>query len=107
MAKLQAGRIAHAAIPGFRPTQGQNDGLLDEGRRPSVITATDFQNRFSTRRKSRGWAPIRNEGPLPQWVRGPSKLSGAPVMATDLWERQHGADNRGPCRRNTTELSRV
>jgi len=93
--------------PGF-PTdlQAQMMALLTQARGTSVITETIFENRFMH-------APelIRMGGDIlmkgaTAVVRGPTRLSGAPVMATDL-RASMSLILAGLAAENTTELSRV
>jgi UDP-N-acetylglucosamine 1-carboxyvinyltransferase len=93
--------------PGF-PTdlQAQMMALLTQAGGTSVITETIFENRFMH-------APelIRMGGDIlmkgsTAVVRGPARLSGAPVMATDL-RASMSLILAGLAAENTTELSRV
>jgi UDP-N-acetylglucosamine 1-carboxyvinyltransferase len=93
--------------PGF-PTdlQAQMMALLTQADGTSVITETIFENRFMHALElSRMGADIVMKGPTAV-VRGPSRLSGAPVMATDL-RASMGLILAGLCAENTTVLDRV
>ncbi|MGH7987822.1 MAG: UDP-N-acetylglucosamine 1-carboxyvinyltransferase [Candidatus Binataceae bacterium] len=93
--------------PGF-PTdlQAQMMALLTQASGTSVITETIFENRFMHAQELlRMGADIVMKGPTAV-VRGPARLSGAPVMATDL-RASMGLILAGLAAENTTELSRV
>ncbi|MGH8012933.1 MAG: UDP-N-acetylglucosamine 1-carboxyvinyltransferase [Candidatus Binataceae bacterium] len=93
--------------PGF-PTdlQAQMMALLTQAAGTSVITETIFENRFMHAQELlRMGADIVMKGPTAV-VRGPARLSGAPVMATDL-RASMGLILAGMAAENTTELSRV
>jgi UDP-N-acetylglucosamine 1-carboxyvinyltransferase len=93
--------------PGF-PTdlQAQMMALLTQARGTSVITETIFESRFSHALELiRMGADIVIKGATAV-VRGPSRLSGAPVMASDL-RASMGLILAGLAAENTTELSRV
>ena len=86
--------------------QAQMMALLTEATGTSVITETIFENRFMHAQElSRMGADILMKGPTAV-VRGPSKLCGAPVMATDL-RASMGLIIAGLAAEHTTELSRV
>jgi UDP-N-acetylglucosamine 1-carboxyvinyltransferase len=93
--------------PGF-PTdlQAQMMALLTQSSGTSVITETIFENRFMHAPELlRMGADIVMKGPTAV-VRGPSYLSGAPVMATDL-RASMGLILAGLAADNHTEVSRV
>lgn len=93
--------------PGF-PTdlQAQMMALLTQAAGTSVITETIFENRFMHAPELiRMGADIVMKGATAV-VRGPSRLSGAPVMATDL-RASMGLILAGLSADNTTRVSRV
>ncbi|MGH7002207.1 MAG: UDP-N-acetylglucosamine 1-carboxyvinyltransferase, partial [Stellaceae bacterium] len=93
--------------PGF-PTdlQAQMMALLTQAGGTSVITETIFENRFMHAPELiRMGADIVMKGPTAV-VRGPSHLSGAPVMATDL-RASMGLILAGLAAENHTQVSRV
>jgi UDP-N-acetylglucosamine 1-carboxyvinyltransferase len=93
--------------PGF-PTdlQAQMMALLTQAGGTSVITETIFENRFMHALELiRMGADIVMKGSTAV-VRGPARLTGAPVMATDL-RASMGLILAGLAAANTTELSRV
>ncbi len=93
--------------PGF-PTdlQAQMMALLTQAAGTSVITETIFENRFMHAPELiRMGGDILMKGPTAV-VRGPTRLSGAPVMATDL-RASMSLILAGLAAENTTELSRV
>ncbi len=93
--------------PGF-PTdlQAQMMALLTQAHGTSVITETIFENRFMHALELlRMGADIVMKGPT-AIVRGNSRLSGAPVMATDL-RASMSLILAGLVADNTTEVSRV
>ncbi len=93
--------------PGF-PTdlQAQMMALLTQAHGASVITETIFENRFMHAQELiRMGADIVMKGSTAV-VRGPSRLSGAPVMATDL-RASMGLIVAGLAAENTTTVSRV
>jgi UDP-N-acetylglucosamine 1-carboxyvinyltransferase len=93
--------------PGF-PTdlQAQMMALLTQAAGTSVITETIFENRFMHALElARMGADIVMKGATAV-VRGPARLSGAPVMATDL-RASMGLILAGLCAENTTTLDRV
>jgi UDP-N-acetylglucosamine 1-carboxyvinyltransferase len=93
--------------PGF-PTdlQAQMMALLTQSSGTSVITETIFENRFMHALELlRMGADIAMKGPTAV-VRGPTSLSGAPVMATDL-RASMGLILAGLAAENLTEVSRV
>ncbi|HZO83005.1 MAG TPA: UDP-N-acetylglucosamine 1-carboxyvinyltransferase [Candidatus Binataceae bacterium] len=93
--------------PGF-PTdlQAQMMALLTQAEGTSVITETIFENRFMHALElMRMGADIVMKGPTAV-VRGPTRLGGAPVMATDL-RASMGLILAGLAADNSTELSRV
>ena len=93
--------------PGF-PTdlQAQMMALLTQAAGTSVITETLFENRFMHAQElSRMGADIVMKGPTAV-VRGPSRLGGAPVMATDL-RASMGLIIAGLAAEHQTELSRI
>jgi UDP-N-acetylglucosamine 1-carboxyvinyltransferase len=93
--------------PGF-PTdlQAQMMALLTQAEGTSVITETIFENRFMHAQELiRMGADIVMKGATAV-VRGPARLSGAPVMATDL-RASMGLILAGLAAENSTELSRV
>jgi len=93
--------------PGF-PTdlQAQMMALLTQADGTSVITETIFENRFMHAPELvRMGADIVMKGPT-AIVRGPARLSGAPVMATDL-RASMGLILAGLAAENSTELDRV
>jgi UDP-N-acetylglucosamine 1-carboxyvinyltransferase len=93
--------------PGF-PTdlQAQMMALLTQASGTSVITETIFENRFMHALELvRMGADIVMKGAT-AIVRGPARLSGAPVMATDL-RASMGLILAGLAADNATELDRV
>ncbi len=105
--KLQPVELRTLPYPGF-PTdlQAQMMAMLTQAEGTSVITETIFENRFMHAQElARMGADIVMKGPTAV-VRAPSKLSGAPVMATDL-RASMGLIIAGLAAANTTELSRV
>jgi UDP-N-acetylglucosamine 1-carboxyvinyltransferase len=93
--------------PGF-PTdlQAQMMALLSQADGTSVVAETIFENRFMHAQElMRMGADIVMKGST-AIVRGPAKLSGAPVMATDL-RASMSLVLAGLAAENTTELSRV
>jgi UDP-N-acetylglucosamine 1-carboxyvinyltransferase len=93
--------------PGF-PTdlQAQMMALLVSAEGTSVITETIFENRFMHALELlRMGADIAMKGPTAV-VRGVSRLSGAPVMATDL-RASSSLVLAGLAAENTTEVQRV
>jgi UDP-N-acetylglucosamine 1-carboxyvinyltransferase len=93
--------------PGF-PTdlQAQMMALLTQADGTSVIAETIFENRFMHALELlRMGADIVMKGPTAV-VRGPARLSGAPVMATDL-RASVSLVLGGLVAENTTEVSRV
>jgi UDP-N-acetylglucosamine 1-carboxyvinyltransferase len=93
--------------PGF-PTdlQAQMMALLTQANGTSVITETIFENRFMHALELvRMGADILMKGPT-AIVRGGSRLSGAPVMATDL-RASMSLILAGLAADNATEVSRV
>jgi UDP-N-acetylglucosamine 1-carboxyvinyltransferase len=93
--------------PGF-PTdlQAQMMALLTQASGTSVITETIFENRFMHALELlRMGADILMKGPTAV-VRGAVRLSGAPVMATDL-RASMGLILAGLAAENSTEVSRV
>jgi UDP-N-acetylglucosamine 1-carboxyvinyltransferase len=93
--------------PGF-PTdlQAQMMAVLTQAHGTSVITETIFENRFMHALELlRMGADIVMKGPT-AIVRGSSRLSGAPVMATDL-RASMSLIMAGLVADNTTEVSRV
>jgi len=93
--------------PGF-PTdlQAQMMALLTQAAGTSVITETIFENRFMHAQElMRMGADIVMKGSTAV-VRGPTRLSGAPVMATDL-RASMSLILAGLVADNTTEVSRV
>jgi UDP-N-acetylglucosamine 1-carboxyvinyltransferase len=93
--------------PGF-PTdlQAQMMALLTQASGTSVITETIFENRFMHALELlRMGADIVMKGPTAV-IRGVSRLSGAPVMATDL-RASMSLILAGLVADNTTEVSRV
>ncbi len=80
--------------------------MLTQADGTSVITETIFENRFMHAQElARMGADILMKGATAV-VRGPSKLSGAPVMATDL-RASMGLIIAGLAAEHTTELSRI
>ncbi|HUA34867.1 MAG TPA: UDP-N-acetylglucosamine 1-carboxyvinyltransferase [Candidatus Binataceae bacterium] len=105
--KIKPVELRTLPYPGF-PTdlQAQMMAVLTQAHGTSVITETIFENRFMHALElMRMGADILMKGPTAV-VRGPAKLLGAPVMATDLRASMSlivaalGAEN-------TTEISRV
>jgi UDP-N-acetylglucosamine 1-carboxyvinyltransferase len=93
--------------PGF-PTdlQAQMMALLTQADGTSVIAETIFENRFMHALELlRMGADIVMKGPTAV-IRGPSRLGGAPVMATDL-RASVSLVLAGLVAENTTEVSRV
>jgi UDP-N-acetylglucosamine 1-carboxyvinyltransferase len=84
-ARLAAARIETAPHPGF-PTdlQAQAMALLTQADGVSTIVETVFENRFQHAAElGRMGADVRTEGNRAT-IHGPTALSGATVMATDL-----------------------
>jgi UDP-N-acetylglucosamine 1-carboxyvinyltransferase len=105
--RLKSVELRTLPYPGF-PTdlQAQMMAMLTQADGTSVITETIFENRFMHAQElARMGADILMKGPTAV-VRGPSKLSGAPVMATDL-RASMGLIIAGLAAANTTELSRI
>src|SRR5208337_4365936 len=105
--KLRALDVTTQEYPGF-PTdmQAQYMTLMTQAEGSSVITETIFENRFMHAQElARMGADILMKGPTAV-IRGPSKLSGAPVMATDL-RASMGLIIAGLAAEHTTELSRI
>ena len=107
MGTLRPVELRTLPYPGF-PTdlQAQMMALLTQAAGTSVITETIFENRFMHALELvRMGADIVMKGPTAV-VRGPARLSGAPVMATDL-RASMGLILAGLAAENSTELSRV
>jgi UDP-N-acetylglucosamine 1-carboxyvinyltransferase len=105
--KLTPVELRTLPYPGF-PTdlQAQMMALLTQAEGTSVITETIFENRFMHAQElARMGADIVLKGSTAV-VRGPSRLGGAPVMATDL-RASMGLIIAGLAAENTTELSRI
>ncbi len=105
--RLKSVELRTLPYPGF-PTdlQAQMMAMLTQADGTSVITETIFENRFMHAQELvRMGADIVMKGPTAV-VRGPSKLSGAPVMATDL-RASMGLIIAGLAAEHTTEISRV
>jgi UDP-N-acetylglucosamine 1-carboxyvinyltransferase len=105
--KLKSVELRTLPYPGF-PTdlQAQMMAMLTQADGTSVITETIFENRFMHAQElARMGADILMKGPTAV-IRGPSKLSGAPVMATDL-RASMGLIIAGLAATHTTELSRI
>jgi UDP-N-acetylglucosamine 1-carboxyvinyltransferase len=105
--RLSSVELRTLPYPGF-PTdlQAQMMAMLTQADGTSVITETIFENRFMHAQElARMGADILMKGPTAV-VRGPSKLSGAPVMATDL-RASMGLIIAGLAAEHTTELSRI
>jgi UDP-N-acetylglucosamine 1-carboxyvinyltransferase len=105
--KLNPVELRTLPYPGF-PTdlQAQMMALLTQAAGTSVITETIFENRFMHALElARMGADIVMKGSTAV-VRGPSKLSGAPVMATDL-RASMSLILAGLAADKTTEISRV
>jgi UDP-N-acetylglucosamine 1-carboxyvinyltransferase len=106
-APLQPIELRTLPYPGF-PTdlQAQMMAVLTQAHGTSVITETIFENRFMHALELlRMGADIVMKGPT-AIVRGSSRLSGAPVMATDL-RASMSLILAGLAADNTTEVSRV
>jgi UDP-N-acetylglucosamine 1-carboxyvinyltransferase len=106
-APLQPVELRTLPYPGF-PTdlQAQMMAMLTQARGTSVITETIFENRFMHAPELlRMGADIVMKGPT-AIVRGSSRLSGAPVMATDL-RASMSLILAGLAADNATEVSRV
>src|SRR5277367_2520935 len=104
---LKSVELRTLPYPGF-PTdlQAQMMAMLTQANGTSVITETIFENRFMHAQElARMGADILMKGATAV-VRGPSKLSGAPVMATDL-RASMGLIIAGLAAEHTTELSRI
>ena len=104
---LQPVEVRTLPYPGF-PTdlQAQMMALLTQASGTSVITETIFENRFMHAPELiRMGSDILMKGPTAV-VRGPTQLSGAPVMATDL-RASMSLILAGLAAENTTELSRI
>jgi len=105
--RLNSVELRTLPYPGF-PTdlQAQMMAMLTQAAGTSVITETIFENRFMHAQElARMGADILMKGATAV-VRGPSKLSGAPVMATDL-RASMGLIIAGLAAEHTTELSRI
>jgi UDP-N-acetylglucosamine 1-carboxyvinyltransferase len=105
--KLRPVELRTLPYPGF-PTdlQAQMMALLTQASGTSVITETIFENRFMHALELiRMGGDILMKGSTAV-VRGPSKLQGAPVMATDL-RASMSLILAGLAAEKTTELSRV
>jgi len=105
--RLNSVELRTLPYPGF-PTdlQAQMMAMLTQADGTSVITETIFENRFMHAQElARMGADILMKGATAV-VRGPSKLSGAPVMATDL-RASMGLIIAGLAAEHTTELSRI
>ncbi|HEY6419920.1 MAG TPA: UDP-N-acetylglucosamine 1-carboxyvinyltransferase [Candidatus Binataceae bacterium] len=105
--KLNPVELRTLPYPGF-PTdlQAQMMALLTQAGGTSVITETIFENRFMHALElARMGADIVMKGSTAV-VRGPTKLSGAPVMATDL-RASMSLILAGLAADKTTEISRV
>ena len=105
--RLHSVELRTLPYPGF-PTdlQAQMMAMLTQADGTSVITETIFENRFMHAQElARMGADILMKGATAV-VRGPSKLSGAPVMATDL-RASMGLIIAGLAADHTTELSRI
>ncbi|HEX4210525.1 MAG TPA: UDP-N-acetylglucosamine 1-carboxyvinyltransferase, partial [Candidatus Binataceae bacterium] len=106
-APLRPVELRTLPYPGF-PTdlQAQMMALLTQAAGTSVITETIFENRFMHALELlRMGADIVMKGPTAV-IRGLSRLSGAPVMATDL-RASMSLILAGLVADNTTEVSRV
>src|SRR5580704_13376195 len=106
-AALRSVELRTLPYPGF-PTdlQAQMMALLTQAAGTSVITETIFENRFMHALELiRMGADIVMKGPTAV-IRGLSRLSGAPVMATDL-RASMSLILAGLVADNTTEVSRV
>src|SRR5215471_5694300 len=107
LAPLRPIELRTLPYPGF-PTdlQAQMMAVLTQAHGTSVITETIFENRFMHALELlRMGADIVMKGPT-AIVRGSSRLSGAPVMATDL-RASMSLILAGLVADNTTEVSRV
>jgi UDP-N-acetylglucosamine 1-carboxyvinyltransferase len=105
--KLRPVELRTLPYPGF-PTdlQAQMMALLTQASGTSVITETIFENRFMHALELiRMGGDILMKGSTAV-VRGPTKLQGAPVMATDL-RASMSLILAGLAAEKTTELSRV
>jgi UDP-N-acetylglucosamine 1-carboxyvinyltransferase len=105
--KLRPVELRTLPYPGF-PTdlQAQMMALLTQASGTSVITETIFENRFMHALELiRMGGDILMKGSTAV-VRGPSRLQGAPVMATDL-RASMSLILAGLAAEKTTELSRV
>ena len=106
-APLKPVELRTLPYPGF-PTdlQAQMMALLTQASGASVVTETIFENRFMHALELiRMGANITMKGPTAV-VYGPTRLSGAPVMATDL-RASMGLILAALVAENTTELGRV
>jgi UDP-N-acetylglucosamine 1-carboxyvinyltransferase len=107
LAPLRPIELRTLPYPGF-PTdlQAQMMAVLTQAHGTSVITETIFENRFMHALELlRMGADIMMKGPT-AIVRGSSRMSGAPVMATDL-RASMSLILAGLVADNTTEVSRV
>ncbi|MGO9059510.1 MAG: UDP-N-acetylglucosamine 1-carboxyvinyltransferase [Candidatus Binataceae bacterium] len=105
--RIRAVELRTLPFPGF-PTdlQAQMMALLANAEGTSVITETIFENRFMHALELlRMGADIAMKGPTAV-VRGVPRLSGAPVMATDL-RASSSLVLAGLAAENTTEVQRV
>jgi UDP-N-acetylglucosamine 1-carboxyvinyltransferase len=105
--RLRSVSVKTAPFPGF-PTdlQAQMMAALTLAEGTGVVTETIFENRFQHALELiRLGADIRLEGPT-AIVRGVERLSGAPVMATDL-RASVSLILAGLAAENTTEVLRV
>src|SRR5215831_13028941 len=105
--KLAAVDVKTMPFPGF-PTdlQAQFMSLMTRATGTSTLTETIFENRFlHAQELVRMGADVRVDGNRAV-VRGPQRLSGAPVMATDL-RASVCLVLAGLAARGTTRVSRV
>ncbi|MBV8772461.1 MAG: UDP-N-acetylglucosamine 1-carboxyvinyltransferase [Deltaproteobacteria bacterium] len=106
-APLQQIELRTLPYPGF-PTdlQAQMMALLTQAHGTSVITETIFENRYMHALELlRMGADIAMKGPTAV-IRGSTRLSGAPLMATDL-RASMSLIIAGLVAENTTEVSRI
>ena len=105
--RLRSVDVTTEEYPGFATDlQAQYMALMTQAHGIAIVVETIFENRFMHAQElARMGADILMKGPTAV-IRGPSKLSGAPVMATDL-RASMGLIIAGLAAEHTTELSRI
>jgi UDP-N-acetylglucosamine 1-carboxyvinyltransferase len=104
---LASSDVVTAPFPGF-PTdlQAQFMALATQARGAATVKETIFENRFMhVPELMRMGAEVSVEGNV-AIVKGPTRLTGAPVMASDL-RASAGLVLAGLCARGTTEIRRI